>query len=99
MKADDRAVDQAVRAPRMESGTITSMTPDGFGFISADRHVGEVFGFVRETPRRTRIFTWVSASSMCSLPGRLASRRHGCGPRNLGIPSERPARFSARGRR
>ena len=42
MKADDRAVVQAVRAPRMKSGTITSMTPDGFGFISADRQLAEV---------------------------------------------------------
>jgi cold shock CspA family protein len=43
MTPRDWAVDQAVRAPKMESGTITSMTPDGFGFISADRHVGEVW--------------------------------------------------------
>ena len=36
----------------MESGTITSMTADGFGFISADRHGGEVWIRPRNTEER-----------------------------------------------
>jgi len=49
MTPDGRAVNQAERTPRMESGTITSMTPSGFGFISADRHCGEVWIRPRNT--------------------------------------------------
>jgi cold shock CspA family protein len=52
MTPDDRALNQAERAPRMESGTITSMTPAGFGFISADRHSGEVWIRPRSTEEK-----------------------------------------------
>lgn len=27
----------------METGTLTAMSPDGFGFISPDRHAGEIW--------------------------------------------------------
>ena len=29
--------------PAMETGTVTAINPDGFGFIAADRHAGEVW--------------------------------------------------------
>ena len=49
MTPDDRTVNQAERARRTESGTITSMTRAGFGFIAADRHFGEVWIRPRST--------------------------------------------------
>lgn len=37
----------------MEKGTVTAMNTDGFGFIAADRHIGEIWVRPRSTDATT----------------------------------------------
>jgi cold shock CspA family protein len=37
----------------MEKGTVTAMSADGFGFIAADRHIGEIWVRPRSTDATT----------------------------------------------